>query len=35
MNTGKFLQTLRRARQKFSAKFAGKTNIKPNHYSKV
>jgi len=34
MNTGDFLQTLHRARQRFPAKFAGKTDIKPNHYAK-
>jgi len=32
MNTGKVLQTLLRVRQRFPAKFSGKTNTKPNQY---
>jgi len=35
MNTGKFLQTPHKVRQRFPAKFTGKTNAKPNHYSKL
>jgi len=35
MNTGKFLQALHRARQRFSDKFAEKNNTKRNHYSKL
>jgi len=32
MNTGKFLQTLHKARQIFPAKFKGKTKTKSNHF---
>jgi len=35
MNTDDFLQTLHKARQRFLANFAGKTNFKPYHYSKL
>jgi len=35
VNTGKFLQTLHKARQRFPAKFSGKTYSKPNYYSEL
>jgi len=35
MNTATFLQTPHSVRQIFPAKFAGKYNTKPIHYSKL
>jgi len=35
MNTGKILQTPHRARQRRPARFAGKSNTKVNHSSKL